>query len=210
MVTKSSELNRRRTPEERPRQILEAALQVFGEQGLAGARIDDIAERAGISKGTVYLYFVSKDDLFREVMRDGFAGILEAVSDTEPTDDATADLRQFCTNFFTYLRTPRFETTMRLLIAQIHAFPELSRESATEVRAPARELIKQILDRGIANGEFAAGDNDVRARMLLALIWQHGMWCAKRTVNPDLADVDDAQVIEEIMTFFIDAVAKER
>src|SRR5215831_14907027 len=59
----------RRLPEERPRQILEAALDVFGERGLAGARLDDIARRAGVSKGTIYLYFPNKEELFREVIR---------------------------------------------------------------------------------------------------------------------------------------------
>src|SRR5438105_3263605 len=59
----------RRLPEERPRQILEAALAVFGEHGLAAARLDDIAKRAGVSKGTIYLYFPNKEELFREMVR---------------------------------------------------------------------------------------------------------------------------------------------
>src|SRR3954468_9438563 len=59
----------RRLPEERPRQILAAALEVFGEHGLATARLDDIAKRAGLSKGTIYLYFSNKEELFREMVR---------------------------------------------------------------------------------------------------------------------------------------------
>src|SRR3954470_2886771 len=59
----------RRLPEERPRQILAAALSVFGERGLAAARLDDIAKRAGLSKGTIYLYFPNKEELFREMVR---------------------------------------------------------------------------------------------------------------------------------------------
>ncbi|HEY6829781.1 MAG TPA: helix-turn-helix domain-containing protein, partial [Gemmatimonadaceae bacterium] len=56
-------------PEDRPRQILSAALEVFGECGLAAARLEDIAKRAGLSKGTIYLYFPNKDELFRAVIR---------------------------------------------------------------------------------------------------------------------------------------------
>lgn len=210
MVIKDSELPRwRRTPEERPRQILEAALQVFGEQGLAGARIDDIADRAGISKGTVYLYFASKDELFREVLRDAFVGMLESVSELESTADAAHDLRTFCTTFFAYLRSTRFETTYRLILAQMHAFPELSREYAYEVREPIRGIIRGILDRGSESGQFGAGDNLVRARMLQALLWQHGMWCAKREVNPDLENRSDNAVLGEVIQFFLDAVAKK-
>src|SRR5437870_5806627 len=59
----------RRLPEERPSQIVDAALDVFAERGLAAARIDDIAKRAGLSKGTIYLYFPNKEALFREVIR---------------------------------------------------------------------------------------------------------------------------------------------
>src|SRR6478752_3886523 len=59
----------RRLPEDRPRQILTAALEVFGERGLAAARLEDIAKRAGLSKGTIYLYFPNKEELFREVIR---------------------------------------------------------------------------------------------------------------------------------------------
>src|SRR6478672_8571642 len=58
----------RRLPEERPRQILDAAFAVFAERGLAAARLDDIAKRAGLSKGTIYLYFPNKEELFREVV----------------------------------------------------------------------------------------------------------------------------------------------
>src|SRR6478609_4648585 len=59
----------RRLPEERPKQILDAALEVFSERGLAAARLEDIAKRAGLSKGTIYLYFPNKEELFREVIR---------------------------------------------------------------------------------------------------------------------------------------------
>src|SRR5829696_1870388 len=68
---------RRRLPEERPRQIVEAALQVFGERGLANARLEDIAKRAGLSKGTIYLYFQSKEELFREAVRQTFIATIE-------------------------------------------------------------------------------------------------------------------------------------
>ncbi|HUP88784.1 MAG TPA: TetR/AcrR family transcriptional regulator [Longimicrobiales bacterium] len=211
MVTKPTELPRwRRTPEERPRQILEAALAVFGEQGLAGARIDDIADRAGISKGTVYLYFPSKDDLFREVIRDTFADMLEQVITQEVTSDAIADLRAFCRNFFSFLRSPRFESVFRLIQSQINAFPELSREYASEVREPIRTHICEMLERGMDAGVITRGDNKIRARMLVALLWQHGIWCARREVNPDLESRSDNQVLEEVITFFMEAVRRVR
>src|ERR1043165_10134843 len=73
----SAEPRWRRLPEERPRQILAAALEVFGEHGLAGARLEDIAKRAGLSKGTIYLYFPNKEELFREMVRDTVVSKIE-------------------------------------------------------------------------------------------------------------------------------------
>jgi AcrR family transcriptional regulator len=200
----------RRTPEERPRQILEAALNVFGEQGLAGARIDDIAERAGISKGTIYLYFPSKDDLYCGVIRDTFAEAVETTSAVPETGDAESDLRAFCGHYWSFLRSKRFETVYRLVMAENQAFPELSQEYGKEVREPIRQHVCRILDHGVSSGAFVEGNNDVRSRMLLALLWQHGVWCSRRAYHPDLADRTDDAVLAEVISFFLEAVARER
>lgn len=199
----------RRTPEERPRQILEAGLAVFGEQGLAAARLDDIAERAGISKGTIYLYFQSKDDLFREVIRDAYAEVVESVALPE-TEDARADLKTFCRTYWSLIRSPRFETVHRLVLSEIHAFPELSEEYGREVRDRIKRIVRMILERGTKSGAFEKGNNQVRARMLLALLWQHGIWYARKQNDPDLAGRSDAAVLNEVITFFMDAVASRR
>lgn len=198
---------RKRTPEVRSRQILDAALTIFGEQGLAGARIDDIAERAGISKGTVYLYFASKDDLFREVTRDAFREVLASVDHLSSLPTAAEQLAGFCRSYWKSVRSPRFETVFRLTMAEIHRFPELSREYSEEVREPIKQIVAGILDRGVQNGEFEPDDNQTRARMLIALLWQHGLWCAKRQFIPDLASRSDDEVLNDVITFFLGAVA---
>lgn len=210
MTMKPNESPRwRRTPEERPRQILEAGLVVFGEQGLAAARLDDIAERAGISKGTIYLYFESKDELFREVIRDAYAEVVEGVTLPETTDPV-ADLKTFCRTYWSLIRSPRFETVHRLVLAEIHAFPELSQEYGREVRDRIKRIVKLILERGMKAGVFSKGNNQTRARMLLALLWQHGMWCARKQNDPDLADRSDAAVLNDVITFYLEAVAATR
>lgn len=198
----------RRIPEERPRQILEAAIEVFGEAGLAGARLEDIAQRAGISKGTVYLYFASKDELFAEVVRDTFAEIVETVRNQEESESAIADLCAFCAAYWKFLRSPRFEKVYRLVIAEVHRFPALSREYAEEVRIPMKRAVTRILERGEKSGEIRPGDQGMRARMLLALMWQHGIWFARR--EKDLEPRREAAVLEEILSFFLDAAATGR
>ncbi|HEV8407280.1 MAG TPA: helix-turn-helix domain-containing protein, partial [Sphingomicrobium sp.] len=68
-----------RRAEDRPREICAAALEVFAEKGFAAAKLDEIARRAGVSKGTLYLYFADKEQLFRAVVRDSIAPNVEAI-----------------------------------------------------------------------------------------------------------------------------------
>src|SRR6478752_5108877 len=74
----------RRLPEERPKQILDAALAVFAERGLAAARLEDIAKLAGVSKGTIYLYFANKEELFRGVVRSTVIELIDLPGDASP------------------------------------------------------------------------------------------------------------------------------
>src|SRR6185437_10261003 len=95
----------RRLPEERPRQILAAALEVFGEHGLANARLEDIAKRAGLSKGTIYLYFPNKEELFREMVRQLIVTQLEE-GEREfgaSTSSATEALTEFMRKYWTFI-----------------------------------------------------------------------------------------------------------
>src|SRR5262245_37244607 len=89
------DLGRRRAPEERPQQIIDAARAVFDERGLSGARLEDIAQRAGVAKGTIYLYFPDKEALFREVIRQTLVARLEALGQEVAADvDAGATATQ--------------------------------------------------------------------------------------------------------------------
>src|SRR5215207_2875567 len=100
---------RRRAPDERPQQIIDAALHVFGERGLAGARLDDIARRAGIAKGTIYLYFPNKEALFREVVRHTIVSRLEAMRGqvaANPDRSSTDELCDYMRHWWDFLRTP--------------------------------------------------------------------------------------------------------
>src|SRR6478735_2224769 len=97
----------RRLPEDRPRQILTAALEVFGERGLAAARLDDIAKRAGLSKGTIYLYFPNKEELFREMVRTTVISALEEREQraTSATESATEVLTHFMRDYWKFIRS---------------------------------------------------------------------------------------------------------
>src|SRR5256885_10177024 len=105
----------RRLPGERPRQILDAALEVFGERGLAGARLEDIARRAGVSKGTIYLYFPNKEALFREVVRAKVVGRIEQAEAARGEGPFDIRLRRCMRAYWDFLRTPTCEIVQRLV-----------------------------------------------------------------------------------------------
>src|SRR5678815_5631472 len=80
----------RRRKEARPNEILEAALAIFAEKGFAGARMEDIAERAGVTKGTIYLYFENKEAVFKSLVRDSIGTTIDGVLDAARTFDGSA------------------------------------------------------------------------------------------------------------------------
>lgn len=196
----------RRRPGERPAQILDAALAEFGEKGLAGARLEDIAERAGIAKGTVYLYFENKHELFSEVLREWFREVLEQVQEAPPGAEAEGALRDFARRYWALLRSPRFATIQRLVTTEIQAFPELAHEYGRTVRLPVERFVQGLLQRGTKAGHLDRGDDAVRARMLLALLLQHALWCTRREFNPSLSQRSDEQVFTDVIEFFLGAV----
>jgi AcrR family transcriptional regulator len=198
----------RRLPEERPRQIIAAALEVFGENGLAAARLDDIAKRAGLSKGTIYLYFPNKEELFREVVRQTVVRQIEAGE--RSLEDAPASaaetLGQFARNYWTFIRSPEFAPIFRMVYSEMHAFPDLARFYAEEVVARGHRLITSVIQQGISAGEFRLLEPSVAARMLTAPIMMHGLWCTHRECFPSVATRSDDQIIEELVQFYLAAL----
>jgi AcrR family transcriptional regulator len=201
-------LARRRDPEARPQQILDAAFHEFGERGLAGARLDDIAKRAGVAKGTIYLYFPNKEALFREMVR---STIVDAISSAEarrdgwgPEDTAESLLRQLGAGWWAFLRTERVHTLNRLVMAELRQFPDLVTFYADEVIARGRRLVAAIIERGIARGEFRPLDAMAAARMYSAIWMSHANWAAM----PDLhaAPGSDEHVLHEMLDFYLSAL----
>src|SRR5205809_7923938 len=117
----SQEPRWRRLPEERPQQIIDAALAIFGERGLAAARLEDIAKRAGLSKGTIDLYFPNKEALFREMVRHTVVSKLEESERIFETMSAsvTETLIAFMRRYWTFIRSSQFAPLFRLIHAEI-------------------------------------------------------------------------------------------
>lgn len=198
----------RRLPEERPRQIIEAALAVFGERGLAAARLDDIAKRAGLSKGTIYLYFPNKEELFREVIRTTVVTKLEEREQAflGAPGTATQLLASYMRTYWKFMRSAEFAPIFRLVHAEIHNFPDLAAFYGEEVVARAHRLLHALISRGIETGEFRPIDPRVAARILSSTFAMHGLWCNHRKYFAPVAAKSDEQVLDELLDFFFHAL----
>lgn len=198
---------RRRAPEERPQQILEAALHEFAKRGLAGARLDDIAKRAGIAKGTIYLYFPNKEALFREMVK---VSIVDALNEAEATeraqksDSAESRLRSLASGWWHFLRTDQVHVIHKLVHAELANFPDLMAYYAEEVIAKGRRMVSGIIVDGIASGEFRPLNPAIASRMYSAIWLQHSTWCSTRAFHQQLGS--DAEVLSEMLDFYLYAL----
>ena len=168
-----------RRAEDRPREICTAALDVFSEKGFAAAKLDEIAQRAGVSKGTLYLYFKDKEDLFRAVVRDTVAPNIDTVrSMVEGVDLPFAEIvRMFLPRFAALTTQVRVGAVAKMVIGESRNFPELAKVWHDEVVSKALGLIAGMIERAQAKGEVRAGDPRLHAftlmgPMLMGLLWR--------------------------------------
>jgi AcrR family transcriptional regulator len=196
----------RRQPQERPGQIVDAALAEFSARGLEAARMEDIAARAGVSKATIYLYFPGKEELFREVVHRSLTGLKASLGSLEDGATARAALWLLVRVVWDELRSRRFYDVYRLVLSEVNTMPELAREYAREVRRPITAAIRPVLERGVRTGEFVPGEAAVRSRMLMALLVKHALWCARKETVEELKGLTDDEVLEQVMTFFMAAL----
>ncbi len=205
----TNEPKRRRAPEERPQQILDAAFHEFGERGLASARLDDIARRANVAKGTIYLYFPNKEALFREMVRQSMVQALdrnEEILRDLADESATKQLTALFGAWWRFLRSDRFAVVHRLVIGELHNFPDLMQFYADEVILRGRRVVSGVVARGIERGEFRRMDPDTAARMLSALGVSHSIWCSRRNFFPALALTSDEDLGAQLLDFYLHAL----
>lgn len=208
-VPEAIEPKRRRAPEERPQQILDAAFHEFGERGLAGARLDDIAKRANVAKGTIYLYFPNKEELFREMVRQSMVEALdrnEAIIAEHADASATEQLTAVFHSWWKFVRSDRFAVVQRLVIGELHNFPDLMQFYSDEVIMRGKRVVSSVIARGVERGEFRDIDPLVAARMLSALGVSHSIWCSRRNCFPALLTSNDEELGQQFFDFFLHAL----
>jgi AcrR family transcriptional regulator len=148
---------RRRRKAERPQEILEAAFVEFSRNGYAMTTLDRVAEHAGVTKGTIYVYFENKEHLFISMVREVTKAALDTVHEMlETHEGSTADLlrAQFSFIYQHIVEDRRRREVLRMLIAEAPRFPELADRYHQEILRPCLDMLRQAIQRGMDRGEF--------------------------------------------------------
>jgi AcrR family transcriptional regulator len=155
-------IHRRRRKEARPQELLDAALELFVERGFAATRAEEVAARAGVSKGTLYLYYPSKEELLKAVIAHYLSSrIAEGAAQAASFDGSASELlRNILIDWWSQLYDSPAAGVFKLVITEVRNFPEIAGFYHREVVERAHELLGGVVRQGIANGEFRAVEVD--------------------------------------------------
>jgi AcrR family transcriptional regulator len=161
---------RQRRKAERPQELLDAALTVFVEKGLRATRMEDVAKLAGVSKGTLYLYYSSKEELFKAVVRGALLPALAEVKDiADRWQGATGDLLLLLLRtWWQRMGAAPGSDVFKLVVTDVGNVPELAQFYLEEVMLPTYALLGATLQRGMDRGEFRVVDITTLVQSLLA------------------------------------------
>ena len=181
---------RKRRKEARPGELLNAALDLFVEKGFSATRAEEVATRAGVSKGTLFLYFQSKEDLFKAVVRENIVNHFPAWEDEfNKFEGSSADMLRYAMNFlWERIGKTRASGITKLVMSEAQNFPEIADFYQSEVIKRGHAMIRRILERGVHSGEFRPLDVDqavqiVIAPMIFLMMWKHSMGVCAASAN---------------------------
>ena len=200
----------RRRKDARPAELLDAALDVFFEKGFAAARLEDIAARAGVSKGTVYLYFNSKEDVFDALIRAIPVANVEQVralagDPTIPADELLGRVLRF---IGTLIRDPRMIKFPRLIVGEAANFPKLAETYKREVISRGAAILTRIIERGIEEGRLRKVDPQHAAYAAIAPLLFTAIW--RTTFEQfDVTPLDADAFIEQHIETFLRGIKPE-
>jgi AcrR family transcriptional regulator len=182
-----------RRKDARPAELLASALDLFVERGYAGTRLDDVARRAGVSKGTLYLYYSSKEELFKAVIREGLVPVYEQGERMVDAHTGSAEelIRNLLREWWEMVGATTLGGIPKLMIAESGNFPEITRYYFDEVVSRGRKLVARAVQRGVEAGEFRDLPVDQIVRLMLAPVMLMAIWrysfefCDTARLDPD-------------------------
>lgn len=176
----------------RPQELLAAALDLFVERGYAATRLDDVAARAGVSKGTLYLYFTNKEDLFKAVIREHLVPVLgEAEQTIDQYEGHSRDLlRELILRWWERVGNTQLSGLMKLMMAESGNFPEVAQFYYDEIVLRGNAMIERALKRGMQRGELRKLDTEqvrhvIGAPVIMLMLWKHSFaLCESKPISP--------------------------
>lgn len=197
-----------RRKEARPAEILDAALSMFVEKGFASTRLEDVAREAGVSKGTVYLYFDSKEALLRALVNEIVIPEVDRAEKmaNQYQGSAAGLLQMLAQNWWENVANSRLSGIPKLIVSESGNFPDLAEYYVQNVVKRSRSILVRVIEMGVKRGEFRQCRPEYMARALLnpmvfALIWQHSL------SNFDDADYDAAIYLQLHVDLFLRGLA---
>ncbi len=210
MTRSATSLRWKRRKEARPSELLDAALAVFAEKGFAAARLEDIAARAGVSKGTIYLYYASKEDILRALIKAIPLAMVERVSQLATADAGTPEetLRRVLQMIGAAIRDPRLIQFPRLIIGEGGNFPWIAETYRKEVISRGMGVLSGIIRTGIAQQHFRAVDPQHAAYGAMSALLFVAIW---RTTFErfDDAPLDAQAFIDQHIETFVRGIKRE-
>lgn len=189
----------RRRKEERPAEILAAALKTFSSKGFAATKLDEVAKEAGVSKGTLYLYFESKESLFKAVVTEFV--VPQIAKAEEQAENNTGSIKDLMIKLQEQWRINILETELsgipKLMIAEATNFPDLATFYLENVIQRTQQFLANLIELGIKRGEFRQCNAKYAARafltpMVFSAIWRHSL--ASFDKNYDLYEYLDTHL----------------
>lgn len=181
---------RERRKEARPRELLDAALALFVEKGFTATRSEEVAARAGVSKGTLFLYFQSKEDLFKAVIRENIGSLFPTWNEELDTfEGSSTEMVKYAMNaWWERVGNTAASGIAKLVMSEAQNFPEVAAFYQADVVVPGTKLLQRILQRGVESGEFRAMDTDkvvytLIAPMIFLMMWKHSMGACAASAN---------------------------
>src|SRR5262249_16724337 len=170
----------RRRKDTRPAEILAAALEIFGERGYDATRLEDVGRRAGCTKGTVFLYYESKSELFKAAVREAMSPMVRETE--QAVDEHQGSARELLQNVlrlrWEHMGRTRLTGLVKLLLTETGKYPDLARFYHEEFFGAPERLLGRVIQRGVDRGEFRSlevggGAGVVVAPLLFAAVWRH-------------------------------------
>jgi TetR/AcrR family transcriptional regulator len=206
-----------RRKEARPGELLDAALDLFVAKGFAATRAEEVAAKAGVSKGTLFLYFKSKEELFEAVVRENMGNqISEGMAQIDSFQGSTTDMLKFAMfAWWERVGNTKASGISKLVMSEASNFPALANFYHETVVKPGRQLIRAILQRGVDRGEFRTLNMDyavysVIAPLMFLTMWKHSLGACSldAPIDPETYISSQADIIVHGILAASDTAAK--